>query len=67
MILQPSIPMPQCPYCDAADTLKAERVEGNGVFVCVCTCCAKQCRVNADGVVIHSDKRDLGGIVMTDP
>lgn len=59
--------LPDCPFCDANHSLKAERVEGNGVFVCVCTCCAKQCRVSADGAVIHSDKRDISGTVVTDP
>ncbi len=57
-------PLPDCPFCSSNQTLRAERVEGNGVFVCVCTCCAKQCRVSADGAVIHSDKRDISGTMI---
>ena len=54
-----------CPHCSAANTLTKVRVEPNGVLVCLCSCCAKLCRVNAEGAVIHTpDKRDVNGTVM---
>ena len=60
--------LPDCIFCDANQSLQAERVEPNGVLVCLCSCCAKQCRVNADGLVIHTpDARDASGRQMFDP
>lgn len=59
---------PDCPQCDASDTLEPERSEGRGVMVCVCSCCAAVVRVNADGAIVHAEPvTDLRGRVMTDP
>lgn len=52
--------LPDCPHrgCDANQTLEAVESEGRGVKVCVCNCCGKTCRVNADGEVIWPVVRD---------
>jgi hypothetical protein len=49
-----SRPLPDCPHCDATDTLKPERVEGAGTIIAVCSCCSKTVRIRADGAVLKS-------------
>jgi hypothetical protein len=48
--------MPDCPHCSADQTLEAYRVEMRGVKVCTCSCCGKECRVSAAGVIVHSGR-----------
>jgi hypothetical protein len=62
--------LPDCPHpgCDANQTLSAFRSEPRGVRVCVCSCCGKECRVDAAGAVVWlPDVRDVQGVVMYDP
>jgi hypothetical protein len=60
--------LPDCACCDAVASLTAVRVEPRGVRVCFCTVCAKTCRVNAAGAIIHlPDVRDISGNVMYEP
>ena len=49
-------PLPDCPSCDASATLDAVHSEGRGIIVCICSCCGKQCRVNADNKVVHKER-----------
>lgn len=59
---------PDCPHCDAANTLEAERAEPRGVRVCWCSCCGQRCRVDADGAVVHvPDVRDVQGHMIDGP
>jgi len=53
--------LPDCPYCDTDQTLKACGAEPRGVKVCECASCGKRCRVSADGYVIH--RPDVGDTV----
>jgi len=60
--------LPQCPSCDAVDTLSIERIDPHGVKVCTCSCCAKRCYVAAGGAIVHVESRvDISGVTMTDP
>lgn len=60
--------LPDCPSCDSASTLEAERSEGYGVRVCWCSSCGKKCRVNADGQVVHQEPvTDISGNQMFGP
>lgn len=60
--------LPDCPHCDSARTLSAERAEPRGVRVCWCDSCGKQCRVNVDGAVIHTERKiDTQGNSITGP
>ncbi len=56
--------IPDCPYCDSDESMKACRAEPRGVKVCECSTCGRQCRVSADGHVIHRpDVGDAGGVL----
>ena len=60
------IPLPDCPHCDAANTLKAERSEPRGVRVCECSCCSAIVRVNVGGAIVHvPDLRDVNAVHAT--
>ena len=63
--------LPDCPHgCDAANTLEVERIEPRGIRVCVCTCCARVCRVNTTGQVVHRATPaviDVNGVPMFEP
>jgi hypothetical protein len=56
--------LPDCPSCDAAQSLEAIRSQG-GLIECTCSCCGKTCFVK-DNVVVHPspDKRDVSGVQM---
>lgn len=57
----------QCPSCDTVDSLEPVESEGRGVIVYVCTSCAKRCRINAYGEIVHvPDRRDVSGTMMHD-
>jgi len=45
--------LPDCPHfgCDARKSLDVVTIEPHGVLLCVCWCCAKECRVQG-GIVI---------------
>lgn len=62
---------PDCPHCDANDTLKVVRAESRGVRVCECSCCSAVVRVNADGAVVHvvrtADVVDVSGNLIDGP
>lgn len=45
--------LPDCPSCDAAQTLEAIRSDTRGAKWCLCSCCGKTCLVDANGVVVH--------------
>ena len=55
-------PLPDCPHCSAADTLSVEWTE-MGTQHCVCSCCAKPCRVDDKGHVHKAEPRqtDVSG------
>lgn len=56
--------LPDCPNCDSAWTLEVAREEPHGVRVCLCTVCAKECRVNAHGRILPDIERDISGNVI---
>lgn len=60
--------LPDCPHCKSP-ALEAVGVESRGVRVCVCECCARGCRVNTTGAVVHvPSKLDTGGnVIYPDP
>ena len=65
--LKDAFPLPDCPSCDAANSLKPIRGDGPSVW-CECSCCSKQCLVKDGRVVHHSeDVRDVSGNQMHDP
>lgn len=41
--------LPDCPRCNANDTLTIDQTEKGGTRVCWCSCCAQRCRVDQDG------------------
>jgi transcription elongation factor Elf1 len=62
------VTLPDCPQCDAASSLTAVSAEPRGVRVCYCSVCGKQCRVDANGAIVHAaDVRDLSGHVIDGP
>jgi hypothetical protein len=58
-------PLPDCPRCDARQTLDPERVAMGGVIVAVCSCCAVVVRVSC-GRVVHpcEPATDISGNMM---
>ncbi len=62
--------LPNCPHCAATATLECEWVE-MGTQYCVCSCCAKRCRVvgEHDPAVPATprDKIDISGNEMFEP
>lgn len=56
---------PQCPWCDAANTLDAGWSEMGSTY-CHCTCCGKRCYVDRHGAhrTPEPDVRDVNGIVI---
>ena len=54
------------PFCDAADSLEVARQEPYDVRVCVCTVCAKECRVNSRGRILPTIEQDIRGVPMDD-
>lgn len=40
--------LPDCPHCDARETLKVEQTEYGSQF-CECSCCSHRCRVDHEG------------------
>jgi len=56
--------LPDCESCSADDTLSVVALEGS-VRRCVCSCCGKVCRVNANGAVVWEARQtDVGGQVI---
>lgn len=51
--------LPDCPWCDSANTLKVDWSE-MGTDFCRCSCCSKRCRVDNKGRVhkVESRKSD---------
>jgi transposase-like protein len=45
--------LPNCPFCEESENVRAQRVEPRGVKVCICVSCCKQLRVNAEGQIIQ--------------
>jgi len=60
-------PLPDCPSCDAEQSLERVCVQGSAIE-CVCTCCARTCLVK-DGRVVHPVPSlvDVRGVQMHDP
>lgn len=63
--------LPDCPNCDANQTLSAVRADRHGLRWCECSCCGLTALVNAAGVVvwkaIQPDVRDVNGVVIDGP
>lgn len=45
--------VPDCPKCNAADTLKVHRSDTRGQRWCYCTCCSKPVLIDAEGHILH--------------
>lgn len=61
--------LPDCPHCRAASTLEAEWAEMGAKF-CVCSCCAKRCRVDERNRAHRDDVSQIdvsGHMVYPDP
>lgn len=61
--------LPDCPWCDAADTLDAEWVE-MGARYCRCTRCSKRVRVDYDNRAYRMDdvyEHDVSGALIDGP
>jgi hypothetical protein len=65
-------PAPQCPACDAKDSLEVVSVDARVVFRYVCSCCAKEHDFAAHTLLIDYDpkplpKVDVNGNVIDGP
>lgn len=60
-------PLPDCPWCDAANTLDVLWAE-MGTTYCACSCCGKQCRVDKHGAHrTNPPEFDVSGTVIDGP
>lgn len=61
--------LPECPFCDADNTLTPVASDGKGVIVAECSCCSRRCRVNAEGVIVWPVKveTDVSGNLIDGP
>lgn len=50
-------PPPDCPRCDAANTLKVTRADTHGLRWLYCDCCSATVLVDKDGRVLHVSAR----------
>lgn len=64
----PQLDLPDCPSCDSDGTLEIEWSEMGSTY-CVCSCCAKRCRVDHDGRVhkVEPRKTDICDNEMFEP
>lgn len=46
-------PLPDCPRCDAAATLKKIRDDDKGSVWAYCECCSTTVLLDANGVIVH--------------
>lgn len=47
------ITLPDCPKCDAVNTLKAFRSDVNGLKWTTCSCCSAIVLIDADNRIVH--------------
>lgn len=61
------MPLPDCAYCQAANTLEPIYVE-MGVTFATCSCCGKTTRIDHEGIAHKvepvKDVRDVNGTMM---
>lgn len=60
-------PLPDCPFCNAADTLTPVNGDFAGSIWCVCSCCARTSLVKDGRVVYPVPRTDVSRNQMDGP
>jgi hypothetical protein len=60
--------LPDCPRCDACESLELVRSDVRGLRWCACSCCGKETLLDAEGRVLHPPRQtDVNGVPMFEP